>query len=76
MEVVADLLGVKQSRDWSLFDQDDHLHLYHYEPEANFREHAQIRGLIVDKVEKLIVARSFGYTPTVVKNEILRETCL
>lgn len=69
---IAQILGIELSDFWDILDSDeDHqLYLIHYTPGANVTKFGDLRGVVVDLEAKTVVCRSFGYTPTAVKDEL------
>ena len=65
--IVGSVLGIEDSAAWDIISSDPDFHLFmaHHKPEANLTEHGQIRGVVIDTQAKAVVAKSYGYTPTV-----------
>lgn len=70
---VSKVLGIENSAAWEIVSSDPEHNLYmvHHKPEANLNEYGQIRGIVVDTAAETVVCRSYGYTPTVITNELL-----
>nr|WIL05419.1 putative polynucleotide kinase [Pithovirus mammoth] len=73
LDKVSQLLGVPISRHWSKADSNEDLELYHFAPEADVSQYGSVRGVVVDPVENVIVARSYDYTPTLTADKILLD---
>lgn len=71
-QIVAKAIGKDYSSDWSVVaeDTEHQLALPHYSATANLRAFGDIRGIIVDTELGIVLASSFGYTPTVVLQNI------
>ncbi len=70
---ISEVLGIENSAAWQIVSSDPEHHLYmvHHKPEANLAEYGQIRGIVVDTEAKTIACRSYGYTPTIVSDQVL-----
>lgn len=79
---VAEILGLEDTSSWEIIDQCDKLALVHYkenhslggrnkqvEP-VDMEKYGHLRGVLVDVERGVVIARSFGYTPTVVSDRI------
>lgn len=64
---IAKIANIENSPAWSISDvnADESLHLIHFNPESDPLRYGSIRGLVVDVKNKLLVAKSYSYTPTV-----------
>lgn len=73
--IISSVLGVENSAAWDIISSDPEHNLYmvHHKPEANLAEHGQVRGVVVDTLAKTVVARSYGYTPTIVSDQVLLQ---
>lgn len=71
--IISQVLGVENSAAWDIVSSDPEHNLYmvHHKPEANLSDYGQIRGIVVDSQAKTVVARSYGYTPTIVSDQVL-----
>jgi hypothetical protein len=71
--VISQVLGVDNSAAWDVISSspEHNLYMVHHKPEANLSDYGQIRGIVVDTKAKTIVARSYGYTPTIVSDQVL-----
>jgi len=72
---ISKILGIENSAAWDVVsDEPEHnLYMVHHKPEANLADYGQIRGIVVDTKAGAVVARSYGYTPTVVSDQILLQ---
>lgn len=67
VQKLAAHLELPPSRMWNVIDEDEHLELFHYNPEiVPAGEIGAIRGLVYDPRGDAIIARSYSYTPSVV----------
>lgn len=73
LDKVSQLLGVSVSRHWSKIDSNEDLELYHFAPEADVSQYGSVRGVVIDPVENVIVARSYDYTPTLTADKIVLD---
>ena len=64
---ISEIIGVSNTEAWQIVDSktSEGLYLLHYSPEANLDKYGFIRGLVVDVPNRLIVAKSFGFSPRV-----------
>lgn len=69
---IAKIANIENSPAWSISDvnADESLHLIHFNPESDPLRYGSIRGLVVDVKNKVVVAKSYSYTPTVQANEL------
>lgn len=67
-QIVSKAIGMEYSPNWSVVDEDaeNKLALPHYSKTANTNIYGHIRGVIVDTELGIVLAESFGYTPTVI----------
>lgn len=77
---VAEILGMKSVKGWSIIDTYENLALVHYnersdddDDEVDMKVCGHLRGVLVDTEKGDIIANSFGYTPTAVVSEIVDE---
>lgn len=70
--IIAKVLGIENSAAWEIVSSEPEHNLYmvHHKPEANLREYGEVRGVVVDTKAETIVSRSYGYTPTIVTNQL------
>ena len=70
--IISKVLNIENSAAWEVIssDPDQNLYMVHHKPEADLTKYGDIRGIVVDTKAETIVSRSYGYTPTVVTNEI------
>lgn len=66
---VAQILGLTDTTGWTITDQDGNLVIVHYTDEGASRN-GHLRGVVVDIENEVIVATSFGHTPTVVTSQL------
>lgn len=66
----CEILELPEIRGWSVVDTTEHLALLHYTEDSDKALYGHIRGLLVDLESKSIIADSFGYTPTLVAQNI------
>lgn len=67
---VATLLNIPLNDNWDIVDIDDSLLMIHYSDDADMAEYGHIRGIVIDVKLKVIVADSYGYTPTAVTDAL------
>lgn len=69
---IANILNIELTDSWNIYDSDpDHnLYLIHYDQEADMNKYKDLRGIVVDIKAKTVVCRSYGFTPTAVKDKI------
>ena len=69
---ISRILGIENSAAWEIVssDPDHNLYMVHHKLEANLSDYGQIRGIVVDTRAGCIVCRSYGYSPTVVSNQL------
>lgn len=69
---ISAILDIENSAAWEVIssDPDQHLYMVHHKPEADLSKYGNIRGIVVDTNAKTVVCRSYGYTPTVISNEL------
>jgi hypothetical protein len=74
-EKIASIIGLPDTNGWTVTDfiEDKHLYCVHYERYANMLEYGQVRGLIVDTENSIVVAKSYGYTPNIEAENITVE---
>ena len=72
---IATILGIDSSSSWSIFDSlpEENLYLVHYNEDANLSKYGELRGVIIDTKLKIVVCRSFGYTPVATRNTLSPE---
>lgn len=75
-QIVSKALGIAYSPNWSVVaeDSENKLALSHYSLTANMKEYGHIRGNIIDTELGIVLANSFGYTPTVLLNSTQQLT--
>ena len=68
----CEILGLDSAQGWSVvdYDEEEQLALLHYREDADKMLYGYIRGLFIDLETNSIIADSFGYTPTLVSQEI------
>lgn len=71
-KIISEVLGLENSAAWTIVsdDPDNNLYMIHHRPEANLAEYGDIRGIVVDTEAKTVVCRSYGYTPTIVSDQL------
>ena len=68
-QIVADTLGVENSLAWNIVDSARETSpLAHYADNADMTRWGDLRGVVVDTKAKTIVAKSFGFAPTIVES--------
>ena len=70
MEAIAQVCGIDAQGKWSIENVVGDLNLIHYSPSATLCKELRHRGTIVDLKEKVIVARSPGFTPIIVADDL------
>jgi hypothetical protein len=65
-ESIASILDVSDTPAWQIMDTrlEEGLYLVHYSQDANMVKYGSLRGVVVDIPHQAIVARSYGFTPT------------
>jgi hypothetical protein len=66
-ERIASILDIPNNDSWQIVDTNtaDGLYLIHYSPDASMIRYGSLQGVVVDVTNKVIVARSLGFTPVV-----------
>ncbi len=67
---LMEILNLTSEVGWSVVDQIGKLYLVHYNDDADMSVVGHLRGVLVDVEAGLIIASSFGYTPTVCMNQL------
>lgn len=67
---VGSILGLPDCRGWSIVDTHENLALVHYNDDADMTIYGWLRGVLVDTETGVVIAKSFGYTPTAVAKNI------
>jgi hypothetical protein len=64
---IARILNIEESSAWEIVDSipAENLYLVHYKQDANMSQFGSIRGVVVDVAARVVVCRSFGYTPSI-----------
>ncbi len=70
--IISSILSVEEADDWEIIDSnpDKNLYLVHYRSDADMNKYGDLRGIVVDVKAKVIVSRSFGYTPEITADAI------
>lgn len=61
----------KDSNTWEIVDQDEHLSLIHYPRTDDQPQDPTLRGWVVDTTHGVILAKSYGYTPTATLDKLV-----
>lgn len=71
-QTIANILNIENSAAWEITSCNDGKNLYmiHHKPEADLIKYGDIRGIVVDTKAKIVVCRSYGYTPIIVANSL------
>ena len=69
---IMEILKLSSSIGWSVIDYVDNLYLIHYDDNANMAVVGHLRGILVDIEAGIIVASSYGFTPSV-KVDLLKD---
>lgn len=74
-EKIASILQLPDTIGWTVTDfiSDKHLYCVHYDRFSNMLEYGQVRGVIVDVENSVVVCKSYGYTPNTELDEITFE---
>lgn len=69
---IAKILNVAESPVWEITASNDAqtLHSVHYTESADKAIFGALRGIVVDTQAEKVVAKSYGYTPSVILNEL------
>lgn len=69
---IASILGIDVSAGWIVQDGDveNDLYLVHYTVQADMNKFGALRGVVVSLKHRAVVARSFGYTPSVTLDKL------
>lgn len=69
---IAAILDLPDVEAWQIIDTNigSGLYLIHYTPDASMVKYGSLRGVVVDINAKIIVARSYGYTPVITTNSL------
>jgi len=74
MEVISQVCGIESQGKWSIESVIGDLNLVHYNTNSVAINELRHRGTVVDVKEKVIVARSPGFTPIIVADELQSGT--
>ena len=71
---IASILKIPNNDGWIISDSrpEENLYLIHPSKEKKV-EYGDLRGVVVDTKYKTVVARSYGYTPRVVRDELVLD---
>lgn len=71
-EEIASILDISDTESWEILDSDvaAGLYLIHYAPNASMVRYGSLRGVVVDVPNRMVVARSFGYTPLIKASQL------
>jgi hypothetical protein len=72
IERIMKILNLNTNIGWKIIDSVENLYLIHYNDDADMNLLGHLRGVLVDVVAGLVIASSYGYTPTV-KCDCLRK---
>jgi hypothetical protein len=74
-EKIASILKLPDTNGWNVTDfiEDKHLYCVHYDRYANMLEYGQVRGVIVDTENSIVVCKSYGYTPNIETDDVTFE---
>lgn len=69
---ICDILNIENSSAWDIIDSDIDagLYLVHYNNQADPIKYGNIRGIVVDVNNRIVISKSYKYTPTVIKSEL------
>ena len=67
---VSSILGLSDYHGWSIVDTHENLALVHYNDDADMTIYGGLRGVLVDTEVGVVIAKSFGYTPTVISDRL------
>lgn len=71
---IASILNIPNTNDWDVMDSrpDENLFLVHYKDGTEVKDEwvRNLRGVVVDTLNKVVVCKSYGYTPTVTSTKI------
>lgn len=72
---VCEILQLPSVSGWSVVDYDESagLAMVHYNPDSDMDTLGHVRGIVVDTNNGHIVTSSFGYTPTILCDEIVNQ---
>ncbi len=70
-EIAAEVLGIPADKNWEIVDSTADLVMLHYTDRADPNKYGYIRGIVISIKWKIVVANSYGYTPTAVANHLL-----
>ena len=70
--IVSEILDIPVSNHWDIYDSiiEDGLYLVHFNPNSDMKKYNNIRGLIVDIDNRIIICASGGYTPSITLDQI------
>ena len=68
---IMSILNLTSEVGWEVVDSYKKLKLVHYKDDADMLAVGHLRGILVDVEAGLIIASSFGYTPTVCTNQLI-----
>lgn len=70
--IIAGIINKPVTNDWDIYDKDQEngLYLVHYNQNGNMEEFGDIRGIVVDVYNKIIICASYGFTKGIMTNEL------
>ena len=71
--IIAQVLEIENSAAWEIVssNEETNLHMIHHRPEADLKRYGDLRGIVVDTEAKVVVCKSYGYSPTVTENKLV-----
>lgn len=71
-EIIAEILDLPNNNSWQIVDAKPEVGLYliHSTPEASMVRYGSLQGVVVDVPNRTIIARGYGFTPTVVATNL------
>lgn len=71
-DTIASITGIPNTKNWEIIDQipDKGLYMIHYTKTADLKLYGQLRGVVIDIINKQIVCRSYAHSPIAVYDEL------
>jgi hypothetical protein len=72
--IVGEILKLPITQDWKITDHSGNLCMVHFHDQADPTIYGYVRGVVIDVKHRVVVADSYGYTPTVVSDCLQVDT--
>ena len=70
--IIAEIINKPVTKDWDIYDKDieNGLYLVHYNQNGNREKFGDVRGIVVDIFNKIVVCASYGFTTGLVTDKL------